>query len=122
MTLPRLLLAWLPTALWFLAAQWIARRWIVPGGPFPGVQRARTVATTGAEALGVTLFASLWFDSLGHGGWWLLFALVGALVGFGLRVRDPLPPRDGARPVVLGGLADVARYVGAGAVLAWRLG
>lgn len=122
MTLARLLLAWLPTTIWFFAAQWIARRWIGPPDPFPDARRMRTVAVVAGEALGVTLFASLWFDSLGHGGWWLLFALVGALVGFGLRVRDPLPSGDGTRALILGGLADVARYVGAGAVLAWRLG
>ena len=116
MTLPRLLLAWLPVAVMFLALGWAARRAF--GGAESPLAAARDAAL---EAAGVALFASLWFDSLGAGGWWLLFLLVGALVAFAPRLRDgpgALPP---ARRVVLG-LADVARYVAAGAVLAWRLG
>jgi hypothetical protein len=34
----------------------------------------------------LTLFASLWFDSLGAGGWWLPFALLGVLVAFPRRL------------------------------------
>jgi hypothetical protein len=62
------------------------------------------------EAGLLTLFASLWFDSLGSAGWWVLFLLVGAIAA-GL-------PR---RPPWRAALIDVARYVGAGALLAWRL-
>jgi hypothetical protein len=124
-TLPRLLLAWLAVGIWFLAARWAARRWILRADaafpPWaPGAGPARAIAL---EAAGATLFASLWFDSLGHGGWWLLFLLVGLLVAFAPRIADSSPttplPR---RTRLLAGVADVARYVGAGAVLAWRLG
>ncbi len=69
----------------------------------------------------LTLFASLWFDSLGSGGWWLLFLLVGALavIPEWLRLlwRAEVP-----RAALLAGVcADLARYVVAGAILAWRL-
>jgi len=123
-TLPRLLLAWLAVGAWFLAARWAARRWILRDGAAPppwapGRAPARAIAL---EAAGVTLFASLWFDSLGHGGWWLLFLLVGLLVTFAPRLSETPPgPPPARRTTLLAGLADVARYVGAGAVLAWRL-
>ena len=124
MTLPRLLLAWLAVGVWFLAARWAARRWMLHDAaatapPAPGAEAARATAL---EAAGVTLFASLWFDSLGHGGWWLLFLLLGLLVTFAPRLGEPPPaPSYPRRTRLLAGLADVARYVGAGAVLAWRL-
>jgi hypothetical protein len=77
MTLGRLLLAWLPVAAWFAALGWASHRWIgIAASPAPS--RAG-LGWIGVEALLVTLFGSLWFDSLGHGGWWLLFGLVGLL-------------------------------------------
>lgn len=124
MTLARLVLAWLPVSVWFLAARWASRRWILgdAAAPPPWRPGAKPARATAVEAAGVTLFASLWFDSLGHGGWWLLFLLVGLLVAFAPRVGDvphaTPPPR---RTAMLAGLADAARYVAAGAVLAWRL-
>jgi hypothetical protein len=84
---------------------------------------AGAARATALEAAGVTLFASRWFDSLGHGGWWLVFLLVGLLVTFAPRLAAPPPASPPARRTTLvAALADVARYVGAGAVLAWRLG
>ena len=122
MTLPRLLLAWLAVGVWFLAAQWAARRWMHHDATAPAPW-ARTARATALEAAGVTLFASLWFDSLGHGGWWLLFLLLGLLVSFAPRLGDtPAGPSPARRTALVAGLADVARYVGAGALLAWRLG
>jgi len=66
----------------------------------------------------VTLFASLWFDTLGAGGWWLLFLLVGLLVAFPRRLVmwqhvDPLRHRH----LLVHALLDVARYIAAGALL-----
>jgi len=97
-TLGRLALAWLPVALWFLAVDW-------------GVRRAPPNYWLAGEAGLLTLFASLWFDSLGSGGWWVLFLLVGAIAA-GL-------PR---RPAWRAALIDVGRYLVAGGILAWRLG
>lgn len=112
MTLDRLALAWLPVALWFWAAGLLARRLDAPADA-GGAPRARLpVARPSIEALVLTLFASLWFDSLGHGGWYLLFPLVGTLVALARRA----PAR-----VQSFFLFDVARYAAAGALLAWRL-
>ena len=70
------------------------------------------------EAAIVTLFASLWFDSLGHGGWWLLFLLLGLIVAVAR-----LPQRAWQRrAAVVRSIRDILRYILAGAILAWRLG
>lgn len=113
MSLGRLVLAWLPVAAWFALLAWAAGRAAAPPA-FAVPRGARAAAFAGplVEAALVTLFGSLWFDSLGHGGWWLLFLLVGALVAL---ARTP-------RARLVWFLADLARYVAAGALLAWRLG
>jgi hypothetical protein len=109
MTLGRLLLAWLPVALLFAGIGWAAHRLVgVAASPAPSFA---TLVSTAVEALVVTLFASLWFDTLGHGEWWVLFALVGLLAA-------ALP----TRPAFLAITLSVLRYLGAGALLAWRLG
>jgi hypothetical protein len=108
-TLDRLALAWLPVALWFWAAGFPARRLDAPAAaPTPRPPVARPLV----ESAVLTLFASLWFDSLGHGGWYLLFPLVGTLVALARRA----PGR-----ALSFFLFDVARYAAAGALLAWRL-
>ena len=127
MTLTRLVLAWISTAVWFASATlgiallvaWLAkpagerRLWAAVG---LSVIRWRMF-----EAALLTLFASLWFDSLGSGAWWLPFMLVGALATIPTWRRTH--PEQLPTPVLLvGACADVARYVVAGAVLAWRLG
>lgn len=126
MTLGRLVLAWLPVALWFVLATHAMPLLISavakPPGE-PGVPAARALPLLRwrlVEAALLTLLASLWFDSLGSGGWWLLFLLVGALatIPHWLSRGAELPRR--ARAV--GACADLARYVMAGAILAWRLG
>src|SRR2546427_1902157 len=63
--------------------------------------------------------ASLWFDSLGHGGWWLLFSLVGLIVSFA-RLQGATTWQR--REALIHATRDVVRYVLAGAILAWRLG
>jgi hypothetical protein len=112
-TLGRLVLAWLSVALWFMIVEMLRRT--ADGG-----WRLAKFSVSAAEALLVTLFAALWFDSLGHGGWWLLFFLVGLMAGFPARLRE-LPQGAPARRVLLLGLLDTARYVVAGGILAWRL-
>jgi hypothetical protein len=109
MTLGRLLLAWVPVAIWFAAAGWAAHR--VTGVTVSPAPTAGTLAASAFEALVVTLFASLWFDSLGHGAWWLLFGLVGLLAS-----------ALSTRPAFAAMVFSVMRYCGAGAILAWRLG
>jgi len=118
-TLGRLLFAWVLVAVWFLAAGRAGQR-LQEGArdgtfPAPAATRVWTVGWTLAEAAVATLFASLWFDSLGSGGWWLIFLLVGLLVA---SRASTLPPRTALFVAV----TDTVRYVGAGALLAWRLG
>src|SRR5258706_13433563 len=85
MTLGRLLLAWLPVAGLFAVTPPIGYHWT---GDVAGVRafvwshNRWEIWWRLAEAGGVTLFASLWFDSLGAGGWWLLFFLIDLLVAF----------------------------------------
>ena len=113
----RLALAWALVALWFGAVAWLLeRRQSVSG------QAELRLLRSGAEAIVATLIASLWFDTLGHGGWWVLFALLGLLVGVPLRLREV---ESGVAPTNLAALlvmADAGRYVAAGALLVWRLG
>lgn len=115
MTSTRLVLAWLPVALWFVVAPpigghryfvWAYGRW--------------TVAGRLLEALVVTLLGSLWFDSLGSGGWWLLFLLIGLLAAYAARWRALAEASDRSHELLVG-VMDTARYVVAGAILAWRL-
>ncbi len=117
MTLGRLLLAWVPVAAEFVIVGALAERRLA-------VLRA-AAAWSAVEAGLLTLFASLWFDSLGHGEWWLVFALVGALAGL-TRARageaGGAGAWAGAVPAWRGLAVDVARYVVAGGLLAWRLG
>ncbi|HXF96957.1 MAG TPA: hypothetical protein VNI61_12735, partial [Gemmatimonadales bacterium] len=112
-TLGRLVLAWLVVAAWFVAAAWAGRRLLAAARPAPGPLLG--------EAAVVTLFASLWFDSLGSGGWWLLFLLVGLLAAFPVRLQGIAAAGLPRRAEILLALLDTARYLGAGAILAWRL-
>ncbi|HXG43646.1 MAG TPA: hypothetical protein VNJ71_02695 [Gemmatimonadales bacterium] len=113
MALTRLLLAWALVAA--LLAVWheVGRRLTHSGAPLRTALPALAI-----EALLLALFAGLWFASLGHGGWGLLFALVGALMELPPRLRDR-GLRDLPWAAALGG---IARVVLAGGILAWRLG
>lgn len=115
MPLTSVLLGWIIVTLWFLLWELLAAR-IERGA---GWLRAPVWIYAG-EALAVTLLGGLWFASLGSGAWPLVFGLLGVAIEWPLRLRGggkgPLTPR---RLVpVLGG---VARLLGAGAVLAWRM-
>ena len=74
------------------------------------------------ESLVLTLLGGLWFGSLGRGGWLLVFALLGLLnAGSGRGLRSAFL-RSAERPSWRPFVVDFARYVVAGALLAWRLG
>ena len=119
MALPRLLLAWLVVTLWFLAWQEVRRR--LAGGqaarPLAESVGSIVIAALG-EALLLVLFAALWFGSLGHGGWLLLFLLVAALVEIPVRLRQHRTPILPWKEVGLG----LIRLGVAGALIVWRLG
>ena len=124
-TFDRLLLAWILVSAWFGIATLATTYAMVRlthsrdavayiGVVTPYVKR-RVV-----EAAVLTLIASLWFDSLGSGAWWLLFTLFGLLVS-SLRWFLLAPDALSKRVLIVETVLDVARYVGAGALLAWRL-
>jgi hypothetical protein len=115
MGLSRLLGGWLPVVLWLLL--WELVSWQVGTARGSGkLRRARFVL---GEALLLTLFGSLWFGSLGAGGWWLVFGLVGALREWPTSGGPP-PERSGT--LALGvSVLRLFRTVAAGGLLAWRL-
>ena len=120
MTLGRLIVSWLAVAALFAAAPPIGYRW-----DLPPVDRALVwsfnrweIGWRLGEAAVLTLFASLWFDSLGAGQWWLVFLLVGLLVAFPRRlVMWQHVERLRRRHLLVHALLDVARYILAGALL-----
>ncbi|MGH7568581.1 MAG: hypothetical protein ACREL9_06365 [Gemmatimonadales bacterium] len=130
MTLGRLIVAWLPVAAWLAASRYALMRGrlrlVPPEPPEPASAEAllvRAALPVGfAESIVVTLLAALWFDSLGHGGWWLLFALIGLVHTLPPLVHQYWLSRRAARAQVVGFLLDTARYVVAGGLLAWLLG
>ncbi len=123
MTLTRLVLAWLPVAAWFVVAPPIGQRADpLSGGRYFVWSYSRWgVAGRLGEAIGLTLLASLWFDSLGSGGWWLVFLLVGLLAAYGGGRWRLLESVSDRKQALIVGLMDTARYIVAGAILAWRL-
>lgn len=123
MTLGRLLLAWLPVAVCFAGATVLAARLTKFEGTFSPtrVYLYRAAGRASVEALALTLLTSLWFDTLGSGVWWLPVTLVGTLVAIaGAAPVLPSVPHA-RRTIVVLFMIDVLRYVGAGALLTWRL-
>ena len=118
MTLLRLVLGWAAVAAWFFLFELIEQRIV---GPAPAAGRFRAgwkVYVT--DALLFTLFAALWFASLGTGGWVLLFLMVGLVVEGPGRFRDGSGQMDWSRKGVVRLFLGVARIVIAGGILAWR--
>jgi hypothetical protein len=117
-------------ALLFVAAAAASLRWTgrgaapasLPTAP-PGWGAAvRAVwLPAAAEALVLTLLAALWFGALGHGGWPLLFVLLGALAGGADRWLGARLSGAPARKLLWRLAFDLARYLAAGAICAWRL-
>lgn len=113
MSLTTLSLGFAPVAVLFLVAGWATNG--------RTLNRAAVIVLL-AEALVLTLFAALWFGSLGHGGWFLVFLLLGALVaGADRGLRFALLRSARGEELRRFGLG-VAKYLVAGALLAWRLG
>ena len=119
MTLTRLVLAWVPVAVWFLVAT-IGITFLADG-PGAGLP-VPLLKWRPFEAVLLTLFGSLWFDSLGSGEWWVVFLLVGVIAAIPSWLTFRGDPARPVRRPFIGACADVARYVLAGAILAWRLG
>ena len=101
MAFGRIALAWAVVAAWLVAWDMVERRFASARG-----SRAPLWWSAGEAAL-LTLFAALWFGSLGAGGWGLVFLLVGALREW--------PPDTAV------GAVRVARVVVAGGILARML-
>ncbi|HYL21620.1 MAG TPA: hypothetical protein VEU74_07650 [Gemmatimonadales bacterium] len=123
MTLGRLLLAWLLVGVWFLIAPPIGYRvdLFIGRQYFVWAYNRRAVTGRVLEALAATFLGSLWFDSLGAGEWWLVFALVGLLVAYPVRWHVLSAAATERRRELVAGLMDTARYVVAGGILAWIL-
>ena len=106
-----LVLAALPVAVLFAAAYFLVHRRLT----------APVLLVALGEAVVLTLLAALWFGSLGHGGWALVFGLVGVLVSGAERGLRFALLRSAKGPELTEFLIGVARYLAAGALLSWRL-
>ena len=102
MAFGRILLAWLVVGAWLAIWAFGERRITGAGRPSPA-----ELAQLAGEALLLTLFAALWFGSLGSGASWLVFLLLGGLMAWPVHS--------------LTGVARLARVVVAGGLLAWVL-
>ena len=115
MALSRLVGGWIAVLVWLLLWELVASKL----GTARGAGKLRGARFHMGEALLLALLGGLWFGSLGAGGWWLVFGLVGAL-----REWPAVPGRPSERSdlVSLGiALLRVSRTVVAGGLLAWRL-
>ena len=119
MSLLRLALSWAAVTLWYLLFELVEQR-LHEARPTTGRLRAGWKAYV-ADALLLTLFAGLWFGSLGHGGWILLFLMVGLLVEGPGRFRDGSGKIDLTRRGIVRLLLGAGRIVVAGGILAWLL-
>ena len=117
----QLLLAWSAVGAWFALWRLAGARTSSSKPGTPSLPARRAVVPLGAESLLLVLFAALWFGSLGHGGWWLLFLVTGLLIEVPprLKARAAEPDRVAfSWPNLTGALV---RLLGAGALLAWLL-
>lgn len=109
MSFLRLALAAVAVSAWFVGWAFGERR--ITGGTGPIRHRGEV-----AEAALLTAFAALWFASLGHGGWWLLFGVLGLLVEGPVRARQRAGLPAGPAPV-RSLLLGTFRLLGAGLIL-----
>ena len=119
MSLLRLVLGWAAVSLWYFLFELVEQRAL---GSRPATGRLRGGwKVYVADALLLTLFAGLWFASLGRGGWVLLFLMVGLLVEGPGRFRDGTGTMDLSRKGVFRLVLGLLRIVAAGGILAWLL-
>ena len=87
MTFARVLLAWAAVTLCFVVWREVERRIrSAPESMWPALRAE--LPTLAVEAALLTLFAGLWFASLGGGGAVPLFVIVGALMEVPARLRN----------------------------------
>ncbi len=110
MTLSTLLLGYVPVALLFIGANWY-----LSGKTLT----RRSAVASAAEALVFTLFAALWFASLGAGGWVWIFGLLGVLIAGAERSQRIALLRSQSRDEVAGFVGGVVKYLAAGGLLAY---
>jgi hypothetical protein len=105
-TLIRIALGFLAVAVLFVGYAWTT-----------GQRKRRIAVVTSAEALTLTLFAALWFGSLGKGGWLLVFVLTGLLASGVERWTGAVSQGAPLTPLLRPTLLTTIRYVIAGGVL-----
>lgn len=119
MSVLRLALGWGAVSVWFFLFELIEQKLV---GPRPAAGRLRAGWKLYlADALLLTLFAALWFASLGHGGWVLLFLMVGLLMEGPARYRDGAGTMDLSGKGIIRLLVGLVRIVATGGILAWLL-
>lgn len=107
MTLLRIALGFLAVAVLFVGYAWTT-------GP-----RKRGIAVVlSAEALALTLYAALWFGSLGKGGWLLVFLLTGLLASGVERWIGAVSQGAPLKPLLRPTLLTTIKYAVAGGLLA----
>jgi hypothetical protein len=120
MQLTTLAVAWVLVTAWFLLWELLAGR-LDARGNAGGWFRAPAQVYV-AEALLVTLLGTLWFASLGAGGWWLVFPLLGVLMEWPGPVRHGFRAPDGSGRAAVRVTSGALRIGGAGALLWWWIG
>ena len=102
-----------------LAAGLVVTTALFGGWEFLAGRRDRRTATVAAaESAVLTLFAGLFFGSLGHGGWPLVFLLVGLLASGRERWIAPSASTVPLKPLLRATATTTIRYVVAGGLLA----
>ena len=106
MTLVRFALGFFAVAAFFAGLGWATGR-----------RNRRSATVLVCEALVLTLLGTLWFASIGRGGWVLVFAFIGALASGTDRWFAAVATGAPVRPLVRATLITTIRYVIAGGLL-----
>jgi hypothetical protein len=112
--------AWGLVSVWFVAWEAVTAR--LDRSRNAGGWLRAPVRIYVVEALVLTLLGTLWFASIGSGGWPLVFALLGLLMEWPGPVRHGLRAEDGSWRAFVRVATGTVRVVGAGAVLWWWIG